>query len=175
VTIPNPEHFLLQAEKLIEMPVSGRPRQVDIRRAISNSYYALFHAVATEAADDVVGFGNRLSGRYALVYRSINHGTLRQLCEEIQKPVLSVRYKRFEPPGGFAAGIKQFAADVVGLQRRRHSADYDPLVRFRRTEAQLAISGARAALAAFIGTEQEQRQIFIALLLFPIRSTLHHE
>jgi hypothetical protein len=30
-------------------------------------------------------------------------------------------------------------------------------------------------LAAFIGTEQEQRQIFIALLLFPIRSTLHHE
>jgi len=126
--------------------ISGRPRQVDLRRALSASYYALFHAASTEAADNLVGVGNRQSERYGLVYRSVDHANLRRLCEEIQKPALTDRYRRFEPEGGFAPGIKGFATTILELQRKRHSADYDPLMRFSRTEARAAINGGRAAL-----------------------------
>src|SRR5215216_7618181 len=44
VAILNPEHLFDQAEKLILSPPAGRPRQVDIRRAISAAYYGVFHA-----------------------------------------------------------------------------------------------------------------------------------
>jgi len=103
VTIPNPEYLFLHAEKLITTPTLG---QVDIRRAISATYYALFHAVSIEAADRLVGVRNRKTERYGLVYRSVDHGPLRRLCEEVQKPKLTERYRRFEPERGFAPGLR---------------------------------------------------------------------
>jgi uncharacterized protein (UPF0332 family) len=54
VAILNPDQLFEQAEKLIAIP-AGRPRQVDIRRAISSAYYAIFHAIITAAADQFVG------------------------------------------------------------------------------------------------------------------------
>ncbi len=55
MTIPNPEHFFEQAEQLVSSSASRRPRQVDLRRAISNAYYAVFHATVRAAADHIVG------------------------------------------------------------------------------------------------------------------------
>jgi uncharacterized protein (UPF0332 family) len=169
VTIPNPEHLLQQAEKLIGTVAPGQPRQVDMRRAISTAYYALFHATLTEAADNVIGARNRNTERYGLVYRSVNHDALRKLCEEVQKLKLTDKYRRFEPIGGFAPGIRAFAAAVIELQHKRHSADYDPLIRLSRTEARLVISGGRTALSRFKAASDEQRQIFANLLLFTPR------
>jgi hypothetical protein len=143
--------------------------QVDIRRSISATYYALFHAASIEAADSLVGDRDRETERYGLVYRSIDHGALRRLCEEVQKPNLTEKYRRFQPEGGFAASIKGFAATVVELQRKRHDADYDPLVRFSRTEARFLITGARTALTRFRGVGNDQRLIFVTLLLFTPR------
>jgi uncharacterized protein (UPF0332 family) len=168
VTIPNPDHLFDQAEKLI----SGRPRQADLRRAVSASYYAVFHAALTEAADKLVGATARKSERYGLVYRSVDHAALRRLCEELQKPVLTDRYRRFEPEGGFAPAIKSFATTILELQRKRHSADYDPLMWFSRTEARAAINSGRAALTRFRATGDAQRQIFGSLLLFSPRAAL---
>jgi uncharacterized protein (UPF0332 family) len=165
VTIPNPEHLFQQAERLIE----SRPRQVDIRRAISAAYYALFHAVSVEAADNVMGFGNRKSELYGLVHRSVDHAPLRKLCEEIRRPDPTDKYRRFAPAGGFAPSIKHFAVNLVELQQKRHSADYDPLARFSRSEARLTIDAGRVALARFKEVSEDQRQIFASLLLFPPR------
>ena len=50
----NPDHLLDQAERLTTAPGSGPPRQADLRRAISTAYYAVFHAIATDAADQFV-------------------------------------------------------------------------------------------------------------------------
>jgi hypothetical protein len=166
VTIPNPEHLLEQAEKLIY----ARPRQVDLRRAISTVYYALFHAIMTETADVVVGAGSRATERYGLVYRSVDHRRLRELREGIQRSSVRDRYKRFEPSGGFTIAIKGFAATVLEFQRKRHAADYDPLARFK-TETQLDIAGGKAALAQFRAVGDEEWQIFVSLLLFSPRET----
>jgi hypothetical protein len=74
-----------------------------------------------------------------------------------------------EPEGGFAASIKGFAATILELQRKRHSADYDPLTRFSKVEARAAINGGRAALARFKAASDGQRLVFSSLLLFSPR------
>jgi uncharacterized protein (UPF0332 family) len=158
VTIPNPEHLLEQAEKLVG------PRQADIRRAISSAYYALFHAASINAADAVAGAGNRNSERYALIYRSINHASLVTVCEAIAKDRAGLR-----PEGGFSADFKRFAEALSDLQRNRHSADYDPLARFSRTDAVWTIRAARTAFTQFKAATDEERLIFGSLLLFPRR------
>lgn len=78
MAVLNPDHLLEQADRLLAPPGGGAPRQVDLRRAISNAYYSLFHAVLTDAADDFVGSTHRQSPRYALVYRSVDHKSLRK-------------------------------------------------------------------------------------------------
>jgi hypothetical protein len=84
----SPDHLLEQADRLMAAPRRGPPRQADLRRAISNAYYAVFHAVVTAAADDFVGMTHRDTPRYELVYRGVDHGSLRRLCEDVIKTTL---------------------------------------------------------------------------------------
>ena len=54
---------------------SKRPRQSDLKRAISTAYYALHHALAREAADLLVGKGvSRSTDAWVQVHRSLEHG-----------------------------------------------------------------------------------------------------
>jgi uncharacterized protein (UPF0332 family) len=168
VAILNPDHLFEQADKLIT-PQTGRPRQVDIRRAISAAYYAIFHATITAAADQFVGMTNRDENRYGLLYRSVDHKWLRELCKEVQKSTPSSNFRPYTPPGGFGVDIAAFAAAVVTLQVKRHTADYDVMVRMNRSEAVLAIAEARAALGRFDRAGQQQRLAFLSLLLFSPR------
>lgn len=82
---PNPEHLLDQADHLIAPPAIGAPRHTDLRRAISNAYYAVFHTVLAQAADTFVGKTNRKSELYALLYRSIDHGALERSAKKSSK------------------------------------------------------------------------------------------
>jgi uncharacterized protein (UPF0332 family) len=169
VAILNPEHLFEQAEELIS-PSSGRPRQVDVRRAISAAYYATFHAMITAATDYFVGVTNRDESRYGLVYRSVGHGWIRELCEEVQKQTLRSKFRRYAPPKGFGVDIADFATAVVELQEKRHAADYDVMIRMNRSDAIVAIAQARAALGRFDKASQAERLAFLSLLLFPPRS-----
>src|ERR1700693_2270452 len=110
VAILNPEHLFEQADRLIA--TAGRPRQADIRRAISAAYYGLFHAIITAAADQYVGATNQHMSRYGLVYRSVGHDWLRKLCEEAQKQAPSDKFKAHVPLTGFGADITAFAIAV---------------------------------------------------------------
>jgi hypothetical protein len=101
MSVPDPDHLLEQADRLIASTGGGAARHIDLRRAISNAYYALFHAVTAQAADDLVGSSYRQTPRYRLVYRSVEHQALRKLCEEIVKPTLKREYSNFRPDGSF--------------------------------------------------------------------------
>ena len=169
MAIFNPDHLFEQANKLISAQ-AGRPRQADIRRAISAAYYAIFHATITGAADQFVGVTNRDRSRYGLVYRSVSHAWLRDLCKEVQKPTPSNKFKPYAPRTGFGPNITAFAAAVVELQEKRHSADYDVMIRMNRSDAALAIATAQAALRRFGKASRTQRLVFLSLLLFPPRT-----
>jgi hypothetical protein len=165
----NPDHLLEQAERLVAPPPAGPPRQVDLRRAISAAYYALFHFCLTAAADEFVGVTQRTASRYALVYRSIDHKALKDLCVEARKSMPPVRYAPYVPTGGFDANVQAFATAVIELQEKRHVADYNPQPRFRTSNARLAIGTARSAIRRFLAAGEEHRKAFLTLLICPPR------
>lgn len=171
MTTLNPNHLFEQAARLIAPPPAGPPRQVDIRRAISAAYYGLFHFTLTALADEFVGASHQANARYALIYRSVDHRTLRKTCEESQRQTPTDRFRPYMPSGGFEPGIRNFATTTIDLQARRHSADYNPQPRFKTLDAKVAIAAARSALQQFSQVGLVQRKMFLTLLLCPPRVT----
>ncbi len=165
----NPDHLFEQAERLIVPPPAGPPRQVDVRRAMSSAYYAVFHALLTAAADEFVGKTKHATPEYALVYRSINHGWLRQVCDGLKGSQPQKRFAQYAPTGGFGENLQALSLAVIDLQEKRHSADYDPAIRVKTADALLAIRTGRTALSRFNRVSALRRRRFLALLAFPPR------
>lgn len=166
---PNPEHLFEQAEKLVAPPSAGPPRQVDLRRAISAVYYGIFHFCLAAAADEFVGVTQRATSRYTLVYRSIDHKTLKDLCAEAKKPTPPAKYLPYIPLGGFDSNIRAFSTAAIELQEKRHLADYNPQPRFKTSDVKLAVSTARSAVRRFLAADEEDRKAFLTLLICPPR------
>jgi hypothetical protein len=169
LTIPNPEHLFEQAKRLIERQASGAPRQVDIRRAISAAYYAVFHFALREVADEFVGKGQQTSAAYALAYRSLSHKKLADICKEVKKPELKASLKKYAPEAGYSWHIREFSELVVQLQEKRHEADYNPSPKFRLADARADIAAAEAAIERFSLADPEEKRVFLALLVFQAR------
>ena len=166
----NPDHLLDQADQLTTPPDGGgAPRQADLRRAVSSAYYAIFHAILTGAADSLVGSSNRHTTRYELVYRSVNHKSLREICDEIVKPNLKPKYGKYEPKGGFGPHMIGLAIVIRELQEKRHLADYDPLFTVKTADALLLIKTARTALALLRSASATRRKAFLSLVVFSPR------
>ena len=163
------DHLLDQARELSKVPVAGAPRQADLRRAISNCYYAVFHMTATAVADLLVGNTKRTTTEYGLAYRAINHKALKELALELQKPTPTARLARHIPAGGLGASFVAFAAVVPDLQEKRHMADYDPLQKVSLLDTQLAIRAAESAIASFEAAPATSKYAFAALLAFGVR------
>jgi hypothetical protein len=169
LAILNLEHLFEQADRLAKPPPAGRPRQADLRRAISTAYYGVFHAALTAAADQFVGAAKRSTSQYGLVYRTVDHKRLRELCEDIGKSTLPRKLASHAPAGGFGNNIRAFAAAVLELQAKRHTADYDPTILFKTSDAAYAIRIARTAVRRFEKARADRREAFLALLLFQPR------
>jgi hypothetical protein len=157
---PDPDQLLRQADALAG---GAGASQADLRRAISTAYYAVFHFSLTAAADMVCGLGDRSAARYSLVYRSVDHKTLRSLCAQLSQtkpPGMAIK------PSNGLGRMADFARVTANLQGQRHQADYEPSQTFTDTEAKLAISEARQAIAWFNSCDDEQQKAFLTMLLF---------
>jgi hypothetical protein len=108
----------------------------------------------------------RATPEYAVVYRSVDHGSLRELCKEIGKTPLPIKYRKYAPASGFNKNIRLFAAGLVELQERRHAADYDPSQKFKISDVSAAISSARSAIETFERAAGDDKRAFLTLLLF---------
>lgn len=162
MTLPNPDHYLDQADHLIAWS-SGR--QVELRRAISAAYYGVFHAVMRAAADTYVGSSNRKSAEYSLAYRHIDHAGLKTACEAFKRPFSeSDRLSPSDPD------IRAFAAAVLELQARRHSADYDPALYLYVLDVRAVVATARDAVNRFRGLPSDLRLKFLFKLMVKPRS-----
>jgi hypothetical protein len=149
-----PDHLLLTADKLLERQGRGRPRQTDLRRAISTAYYAMFHALAGECAERFLGKSAQKKTKRAWVqaYRALNHGRVKD-C---------VRPKAQDHPfRKFPDEIRAFGATFIDLQEKRILADYDPLMApLRASEVRSAIAIARLAIQDFKTARVEDRAAF---------------
>jgi uncharacterized protein (UPF0332 family) len=120
-----------------------RPRQVDLRRSISSSYDALFHGLVELA--------------WSRVYRDLNH-------QSAQKA-----YSRPELQG-CSQELARFLMAFPTLQKLRHQADYDPIVRFKQGEALSAADDAERALVGLQTAPRDEQLDFITHALGMTRS-----
>ena len=128
---------------------------VELRRATSNAYYALFHAIAAEAADLLAGPG---SPHWARVYRSPDHKRCKDEC-----------LKAARPNSGHSEPIKACANSFASLQAERHKADYDPLWRTNPLDVATQIDAAERAISDLKASPEPERRAFVLCLLFPQR------
>jgi hypothetical protein len=151
----NPEHLLDRADLLIDPGTPlGRPRQADLRRAISNAYYAVFHFTLAAIADFVLGKAAPKDDSYARVYRGLDHGDLKNRSNDVR---------------AIGGQVKAFIDAALTLQNDRHEADYNPLFKVTKSDALTKVKLARSAIASFKGASENDRRSCLVALLFKKR------
>ncbi len=132
----------------------GRPQQIQLRKAVSATYYALFHALAKSNADTLIGVSPPFRGlpAWTQTYRALDHGPAKN---RIQSGL-----------NEFAPAVRSFGSAFIFLQEERHRADYDPDAEFTRSDAVFLIDRAEVSIRGFEATEPTQRKAFAAHVLF---------
>lgn len=156
-TILNPNHLLDAADHLVSERRPGAPRQVNLRRAVSTVYYALFHWLAGCAADSLVGAAETPGESWTRVYRALNHRDVRQRC-----------HKGGVPPST-PYPLRQLGTALVELQRIRNGADYNPVVRLARKDVLARVDEARRILEDLERATPADRRAFTVHVLFKER------
>lgn len=157
----NPEDLIRIARGLAGGAISGnigRPRQAELRRAVSSAYYALFHALARCCADTLVGAtpARRSRPAWTQTYRALEHGYAKNQC---------VRPKINEFPGE----IQEFAKAFSGMQRNRNIADYATEINFTRAETMRLINWSEQVITDFETVPIADRRAFSVYVLLRIR------
>lgn len=133
-----------------------RHAQANLRRAVSTAYFAVFHSLACNAADLLIG--SRRSEAWHQVYRALEHGSARSACRNkgaLQK---------------FPHRIREFAETFVALQDMRHRADYALDALFDKLGTLDVINDAENSIREFEQVHDQDRRGFVAHVLFKRRS-----
>lgn len=133
-----------------------RPRQANLRRAVSTAYYAVFHMLTEEAVISLVGNASTPDARglRASMVRWYAHGRMKAVANWFRRhgtvprdimPVLG--YTPTTPTGIVPPELARVAGAFAELQEERHRADYDVAATFTRSDARNAVARARRAFA----------------------------
>lgn len=142
------------ADELTAYGGAGRPRQAYLRRSLSTTYYALFHALAKMCADELIGVTRVNTDAWVRVYRALEHGPAKT----------ALNHPNIHSLGPAA---KAFSEAFVELQEKRHTADYDPRpFRFGRKAAKGYVQQARNAIAQLGQLKDEERRVIATTVLF---------
>ncbi len=135
--------------------VGKRPRDAHLRRAVSTIYYGVFHVLAQNCADLVIGTNgaDRSNSAWKQVYRSLQHGAAKDACKE-RKTVEK-----------FPAEIQDFANTFVTLQQLREDADYDPTTRYAKSDVLTLLKDAQDVSRRFKSAPVKDRRAFAAWVL----------
>ncbi len=98
------EDLLEQTEHLAKRD-EKRPRQASLRRAVSTTYYAIFHLLVSEAVTYW-----KIERHRATLARSFEHKRMKDICSRLKSQ---------------DADLLAVANAFVQFQQARHLADYD--------------------------------------------------
>ena len=138
----------------------GRPRQAELRRAVSAAYYAMFHALALSCANTLIGAtrANRDQTAWRQTYRSLDHGHARRQCGNRSA------MRRFPEDA------RRFGRMFIDMQLQRNFADYDPDTRLFRSDVLQLIDEAEGTIDLFEALPPTARRPFsVHVLLRPRR------
>ena len=157
----NPEDLIRIARGLASGAIGGnigRPRQAELRRAVSAAYYALFHALARCCADTLVGAtpARRSQPAWTQTYRALEHGYAKNQCV---RPII----RKFPPE------IQAFGRAFSEMQRNRTIADYATESALTRAEAMWLIDWTEQVIADFANAPVSDRRAFSVYVLLRVR------
>ena len=149
------------AMRLAKQGGSKRPRETDLRRAVSTNYYALFLFLCYILADLWIGAAPAVRDSLAWhqVSRFLQHGKVMEICSNKKK------MSRFPDP------IRNFARVFIIAFQKRVQADYDSRARFWRYEVIADIIRAKDAMENFMKAPREDRLAFVTLIALPERTS----
>jgi hypothetical protein len=112
-----------------------KPKQANLRRAISSAYYALFHFLVHRSSRFLIGnVRERKPLRHALA-RAYDHGEMASAAKSFYGGTLPAPIQWHVGKLMVTAELKQMAGLFLEAQEQRHLADYDLTAVFRREEA----------------------------------------
>ena len=141
-------------EKLLSLGGAGNPPTAeDIRRAVSNTYYTLFYALAASNADALIGPVNDpvAATAWARVYRGLDHRTAER----------ELRSHRNE----LSQEARDFSDNFIILQGRRHSADYDPSAVFTAQQTSVGLAVAEYVCRNYLQVDRSERAYVATITL----------
>lgn len=151
----------------------GKPCQVNLRRAISSAYYALFHALVDETCRLMIGARHSAAPFRHVLGRAFAHGTMKQACAAFAGGTLTATVAKGLPAAfSIPIEIKILARAFADLQDKRHLADYDRTERFRRSDVLMLIDQVETTLNAFaeLPSSIEKKFFLICLLAWNARA-----
>ena len=153
----------------------GRPKQANLRRSVSTSYYALFHRLTNDATKLMMK--GRFSRLRHFLARAFDHKIMKEAAEAFAININSNNQKeRFLTKFKYVLKVKEgeciskelieIASIFCELQESRHNADYNLALRLTRNEARaLADKVERAFENLDCLKDTDEIAVFLASLL----------
>ena len=164
----NPSELLRHAQGLSAPPAGpsgSAPAEVDLRRAASAAYYALFHTLAAAGAQIIAPANDPLQNQ---VTRAFSHTAMRKVCDAYVRspgqpfPPSAAHLNPSQPN----KQLVNVAAAFTQLQEARHTADYDLSFTVLYTDAVRLVQTGESALADFAAIQAlPETQVFLTALL----------
>ena len=142
---------LLEQAKMLTALDPRRPKQVNLRRAISAAYYAVFHLLTSDATALFVRDDLELATRFN---RAIDHKDILKASRNFAAGKLPKILPRNDDILTLPRKLIQVAEAVAGLQEARHESDYNLSRRFSRNEAIGFVNTADSAYKAWAEVKQ---------------------
>ena len=124
---------LLKQARHLARKEPKRPSQASLRRAVSASYYALFHLLIGEATQLMLSGRRRRPLRQSLA-RAFAHSTMKRVAQQFANQSVSDKLIHGFNDEALDSDLVDFADAFVELQQARHEADYALHRRFTRSE-----------------------------------------
>jgi len=155
---------LLEQARYLARRDKKRPKQANLRRAVSAAYYALFHLLVEDGAKAI-----RPSAVRDQVRRLYEHGSMKAVCKAWAQGAAA----NLPASTGalVTAPIERELSDVasafVRLQNARHAADYDLARTFNRLYSVSLLGAAEQAFRDWNAIRATPNAaVFLASLLF---------
>lgn len=159
--------LVAQAEHLLRLD-RWRPKQANVRRAVSATYNGLFHFLGDEAGRAFVGGGAAKRPLRAALARALEHGSVRAACERMASagaPGSLPASLRVCWRGPLSPDLRTFTRAFADLQDARHRADYDRNTTVRRADVERSLFLAREAMACWSRLDSDEAQAFLLAAL----------
>lgn len=159
--------LLTQAERLAHLD-PRRPRQVNLRRAISSAYYSVFHFLIDAATRAIAGGASNRQQVRAVLARTFSHGSMARACKAFMGPSPPDVFVRAVGTG-VPPDVRALSRLFVDLQEERHQADYDMLIIFPKAQVIARIAQVHTVPHAWKGVRKspEARFFLFCLVLRP--------